>query len=130
MHYGTEVNNLLNSILNFEPTFSWFSFKCVLQQTNIYLKYLQFPSISYATVQKMSKKTYDSLQVLRSEENITKCWPYSQFLVKNYEIFPTFYDQNFYYQISIYYPVINIVMKEIKDRFNENDFSILNSLMN
>jgi len=28
------------------------------------------------------------------------------------------------------FPVLNIIMKEIKDRFNENDLSILNSLAN
>jgi len=44
-------------------------------------------------------------------------------------MFFQFHDEKSYHQISIYFPVLDIVMKEIKDRFNENDLSILNSLI-
>lgn len=101
-------------------------------------------------LKEMSIKTYDSLQDLRSDESFNKCWESSQDLVKNNGflppklprnrkisnnklgvgyIFPEFHHEKSYYRISIYFPVLDIVMKDIKDRFNENDLSILNSLM-
>jgi len=148
--YGSEANNSLSCILNFEFIFCFFSLKTVLEQTNILSKYLQSPSINYAVVKEMSIKTYDSLQELRSDECFDKCWEWSQDLVKNNgflppklprkrkvfnkklgggHVFPEFHDEKSYYLISIYFPVLDIVMKEIKDRFDENDLSILNSLM-
>lgn len=150
VNYGSEANNLLNCILHFEFIFCLFLLKTVLEQTNILSKYLQSPSINYALVKEMSIKTYDSLQDLRSDESFNKCWESSQDLVKNNgflppklprnrkisykklgggHVFPEFHDEKSYYRISIYFPVLDIVMKEIKDRFNENDLSILNSLM-
>ncbi|KAF0713428.1 Uncharacterized protein FWK35_00030863, partial [Aphis craccivora] len=75
------------------------------------------PSINNAFVKEMSIKTYDSLQDLRSDESFNKCWKSSQDLVKNNGFLPP------------KLPLLDIVMKEIKDRFNENDLSILNSLM-
>lgn len=150
VNYGSEANNLLNCILHFEFIFCLFLLKSVFEQTNILSKYLQSPSINYAVVKEMSVKTYDSLQDLRSDESFNKCWELSQNLVKNNgflppkfprnrkishkklgggHVFPEFHDEKSYYRISIYFPVLDIVMKEINDRFNENDLSILNSLM-
>lgn len=150
VNYGSEAYNLLNCIYNFEFIFCLFSLKSVLEQTNILSKYLQSPSVNYATVKEMSNKTYNTLQDLRSDESFNRCWKSSQDLVKNNrflppklprnrkipnkklgggDVFPEFHDEKSYYRISIYFPILDIVMKEIKDRFDENDLTILNSLL-
>lgn len=143
---GSDASSLLFSISNFEFVF------CVIflnNETNILSKYLQSPNINYASVNTMTLQTVDILNNYRSDTEFNATWnkaieitrinnisssklPRKRTIplklgggqVKSSNIISV---QDMY-KINIYNIALDIIIKEIQDRFKENDLNILQAM--
>lgn len=149
--HGSDASSLLNNIQTFQFVFCLYTLNKIMEQTNILSKYLQSPSIKYATVNIMSQKTIDELNEYRSENAFNEIWKVTQEIVNSHDFLspkmprkrslpvknigsgsfhPEFKDVKDFYRIEIYYLILDTTTQAIKDKFNENDLKILNSINN
>lgn len=149
--HGSDASSLLNNIQTFQFVFCLYTLNKIMEQTNILSKYLQSPSINYATVNIMSQKIIDELNEYRSENAFNEIWKVTQEIVNSYDflspkmprkrslpvkkigggsIHPEFTDVKDFYRIEMYYLILDTITQAIKDKFNENDLKILNSINN
>jgi len=145
---GSEAKSLLNNIQNFEFVFCLIVLKDILEYTNILSKYLQSVNINYATVIDMSNSTINIIKQMRSEIEFNNKWNEAMEMIKTNNIDPPKIPRKKnvpyklgggekgpqtlnlkdYYRIEIYYPVLDIIIREMQQRFQENQLDILNGL--
>ncbi|XP_025192782.1 zinc finger MYM-type protein 1-like isoform X2 [Melanaphis sacchari] len=147
--YGSDASSLLFSISNFEFVFCIVFLNDVMRETNILSKYLQSPNINYANVNTMTLQTVAILNEHRSVTEFDKTWNKAMKITKKNNISSpklprkrtiplklgggqvnstNIISVQDMYKINIYYIVLDIVIKEIQDRFKENDLNILQAM--
>ncbi|XP_022160851.1 zinc finger MYM-type protein 1-like [Myzus persicae] len=133
--HGSDASSLLNNIQTFQFVFCLYTLNKIMEQTNILSKYLQSPSINYATVNIMSQKIIDELNEYRSENAFNEIWKVTQ--VNSYDflspkmprkrslpvkkigggsIHPEFTDVKDFYRIEMYYLILDTITQAIKDK--------------
>lgn len=146
---GSDASSLLFSISNFEFVFCIVFLNNVMRETNILSKYLQSPNINYASVNTMTLQTVDILNKYRSDTEFNITWNKAMEITKKNNISSpklprkrtiplklgggqvnssNIISVQDMYKINIYNTVLDIIIKEIQDRFKENDLNILQAM--
>ncbi|XP_028044431.1 zinc finger MYM-type protein 1-like [Rhopalosiphum maidis] len=146
--YGSDANALLKSINTFEFLFCIYFLKKILLLTNILSKYLQSSSIIYSNVQSMAKETIQELCNMRCEESFNNTWNEVDILRKQYNVSSPILPRkqkipaklggglkeventtiNKHYKINIYFAVLDNIINDMSERFEENNLYILNCM--
>lgn len=147
--YGSDASSLIFSITNFEFVFCIIFLNKVMRETQILSKYLQSPNNNFASVSTMTQQTVAILSELRSDLAFNKTWDESMELTKKNNIdspklprkrtiplklgggqinSSDVINVQDIYKINIYYVVLDIIIKEIQERFKENDLSVLHAM--
>ncbi|XP_060855528.1 zinc finger MYM-type protein 1-like [Metopolophium dirhodum] len=132
------------------------SIKAVIKTLPVILKTLETISENDSlhgsdAINIMSQKIIDELNEYRSENAFNEIWKVTQEIVNSYDflspkmprkrslpvkkigggsIHPEFTDVKDFYRIEMYYLILDTITQAIKDKFNENDLKILNSINN
>lgn len=145
---GAEAKSLLNNLLNFEFIFCLSFLKNIFEQTHILSKYLQSPNVNFSTANNMCQSTIDILKNLRSDIEFESKWNEVIEILDEYQIehpkikrkkniplklgggetHPYSNQVKDNYRITIYYKVLDVIIQEMKNRFQENQMDVLNGL--
>ena len=119
--------------------------EAVFGTTNILSKYLQSVSISISLALEKVKAVLLSLKEMRSEAEFDKfytaaldtctklgfddpCMPRQRKVLTQVgggDASPSYRNARHYYQISCFYPLLDVLHQQIEDRFQENDMQIM-----
>ncbi|KAL4090479.1 hypothetical protein QTP88_025306 [Uroleucon formosanum] len=147
--YGSDANALLKSINTFEFLFCIYFLKNIMLLTNVLSKYLQSSSIIYSNVQSMAKVTIQELCNMRCEESFNNTWNEVDILRKQYNVSSPILPRkqkipaklggglkeventtiNKHYKINIYFAVLDNIINDMGERFEENNLYVLNCIM-
>ncbi|KAL4149541.1 hypothetical protein QTP88_003470 [Uroleucon formosanum] len=146
--YGSDANALLKSINTFEFLFCIYFLKNIMLLTNVLSKYLQSSSIIYSNVQSMAKVTIQELCNMRCEESFNNTWNEVDILRKQYNVSSPILPRkqkipaklggglkeventtiNKHYKINIYFAVLDNIINDMGERFEENNLYVLNCM--
>lgn len=146
--YGSDANALLKSINTFEFLFCIYFLKNIMLLTNVLSKYLQSSSIIYSNVQSMAKETIQELCNMRCEESFNNTWNEVDILRKQYNVSSPILPRkqkipaklggglkeventtiNKHYKINIYFAVLDNIINDMGERFEENNLYVLNCM--
>ncbi|KAL4122041.1 hypothetical protein QTP88_014447 [Uroleucon formosanum] len=147
--YGSDANALLKSINTFEFLFCIYFLKNIMLLTNVLSKYLQSSSIIYSNVQSMAKVTIQELCNMRCEESFNNTWNEVDILRKQYNVSSPILPRkqkipaklggglkeventiiNKHYKINIYFAVLDNIINDMGERFEENNLYVLNLIL-
>ncbi|XP_022170796.1 zinc finger MYM-type protein 1-like, partial [Myzus persicae] len=122
---GSDASSLLFSISNFEFVFCIVLLNDVMRETNILSKYLQSPNINYANINTMTLQTVAILSEHRSVTEFDKTWNKAMEITKKNNISSPKLPRKRTIPLKL---GGDIVIKEIQDRFKENDLNILQAM--
>ncbi|KAL4098362.1 hypothetical protein QTP88_022991 [Uroleucon formosanum] len=146
--YVSDANALLKSINTFEFLFCIYFLKNIMLLTNVLSKYLQSSSIIYSNVQSMAKVTIQELCNMRCEESFNNTWNEVDILRKQYNVSSPILPRkqkipaklggglkeventiiNKHYKINIYFAVLDNIINDMGERFEENNLYVLNCM--
>ena len=142
---GAQAASVLNAIANFEFILFLHILEQVFSTLQSLSEVLQSSSVSLQQARLLANATIEALQDLRTQEQFNSFWVATQKMADNYNISPPeiprriqipskyndseepehhFSSIQYHYRKS-YYEVIDTILSELKNRFNENDYTIL-----
>ncbi|CAI6369833.1 unnamed protein product [Macrosiphum euphorbiae] len=145
--HGSDASSLLKNIQDFEFIFCLKLMKQVLQLTNSLSIHFQKKNANYSSVGILTNATLLELESLRNDDSYKLFWTKTeQFATKEDIRLPditrkrkipsrfgggeatTINNISSYFKVSIYFPVLDIIINDIKTKFEENNITILNAL--
>lgn len=145
--HGSDANSLIKSVQGFEFVFCLKLMKQVLQLTNSLSVHFQKKNANYSTVGILTNATLMELESLRSDDNFNLFWTETKQFATNENIqlpdiprkrkipsrlgggeVTTINNISSYFKVNIYFPVLDIIISDIKTKFEENNIKTLNAL--
>ena len=141
---GGQAQGLLNAI-TFDFIFHLIVLDEVFNITKVLSKYLQHINISICAARQKVNAVLKSLQELRTDSEFNKHWKEANEISKKLQLEgpklprqrrvpsrlgggeaqPACRDVKHYFKINSYYPVLDVMIGQIQERFSENDMEII-----
>ncbi len=145
---GAQAQSLLNSICTFDFVFNLVILDEVFNTTKILSKYLQYIDLSICAARSKISAVQESLTEMRSDTEFQKYWKEAIEISRKLElepphlprqrrvpsrlgggeIQPVYRNVEHYYQVASFYPLLDVIISQLKERFSENDMMIVQNI--
>ena len=142
---GAQAQSLLNSICTFNFVFNLVVLNEVFNITKILSKYLQSIDLSICAARSKISAVQESLREMRSDTEFQKYWKEAVEISRKLEleaprlprlrrvpsrlgggeVQPIYRNVEHYYQVTSFYPLLDVIINQLEVRFSENDMMIV-----